>query len=54
MVTNIILVIAIFFAIWFTIINTAKLILQNAIPSLNFLILAIAYTVIITHYIGIW
>lgn len=47
-------VIAIFFAIWWTSVNIAKLIRHEGIPFGNFILMSVSWTAIITHLIGIW
>lgn len=47
-------VIAIFVAVWFTIINVVRTIYKNKLTAFNAIIMAAAYTAVITHVIGIW
>ena len=51
---TVIYVIAIFVAIWFTAVNVSKTIYRNKIPALNFILMAAAYTAVITHIAGVW
>ena len=47
-------VIAIFVSIWFTILNVVRTIYGNKLTAANAIIMAAAYTAVITHVIGIW
>lgn len=52
--TTIFFVIAIFFSIWWGSVNFGRLIRKNEVPWLNLVIMAAAFTAVITHVIGIW
>lgn len=54
MVTNIIFAISIFWAILFTWVNFSRVICKCIVPTLNNIYMAIGWTAIITHIIGIW
>lgn len=53
-IKTVIFVIAIFVSIWFTIINVIRTIYKNRFLPMNGIIMAAAYTAVITHLIGIW
>lgn len=52
--TTILFVVAIFFGIWFTVVNIMRFALKQYIPNGNFIIMSVSLTAIITHLIGIW
>lgn len=47
-------VVALFVSIWFGSVNIMKAIRGHAIPSANFFIMSIAFTAVITHFMGMW
>ena len=54
MITNIIFTIAIFWTILFTWVNFSRTIYKCGVSALNNIYMAIGWTAIITHIIGIW
>lgn len=54
MVTNIIFAISIFWTILFTWVNFSRVICKYGVSALNNIYMAIGWTAIITHIIGIW
>lgn len=51
---TILLILAFFFAIWFTTVNIMLCIHSQSISGWNFVIMSASITAIITHFIGIW
>ena len=54
MTTSIILCIAWFVAIWWTLVNVSRLLMNNRISTSNFIIQALPITVLVTYYLNIW
>lgn len=54
MIFDIALVIAVFIAVFFTLINTIKFIRGQSISSYNFIFWALGLTALVTHFMGIW
>lgn len=52
--TTILFIIAIFVAIWFGSINACKVAVKDRIPYGNFIIMAMALTLVIIHVMGVW
>lgn len=52
--TTILFVIAIFVSVWMGSINIAKAISREGIPFLNFILMSIGVTAVITHILNIW
>ena len=52
--TNIILIVAFAIGIWATLLTIGKIIYRNTVKFPFFIIMALAWTTIITYYIGLW
>ena len=48
---TIIFICAVFISVWFTIVNTYKIVVRNGIPAINFLLQALGITTIISLYV---
>ena len=51
---SIIVSIDLFVAIWFTSLNIIKVFRRQAIPKLNFVIMSLALTFVVTYFMKLW